>query len=210
MPRVRNRALAVGAWLAAGLALAGAFNAGAQQPAAPPLPGASTLLLYKVPARLGMSLKVSSPAFAAGGDIPPRNTQFQANAFPGLAWTGAPSGVKSYAVVMQDADVVGGGAALVHWILFDVPSAAKGLPAGLTSPPPGSHYGFDYLGPRHAYAGPKPPPGPKHHYHFQVFALDAALPAAAGDSLDKLSAAMTSHVVASGETVGLGGSPATP
>jgi hypothetical protein len=37
-----------------------------------------------------------------------------------------------------------------------------------------------------------------------VFALDSALPADAGASLDSLLAAMKPHVVASGELIGLG------
>jgi Raf kinase inhibitor-like YbhB/YbcL family protein len=192
------------------LALAGWTIANAQQPPPPPLPGAVSLLMFKVPARLGMTLKVTSPAFQPGGEIPSRNSQYQANAFPGLAWSGAPAGVKTYAVVLQDTDVIYRGNPLVHWIVFNIAGAAKGLPAGMTAPPAGARYGFDYLGAAHPYAGPKPPPGPRHHYHFQVFALDAALPAGAGDSLDGLTARMTGHVLASGELVGVFGAPGTP
>jgi len=192
---------------AALFALVARSSALAQQPTPPPLPGAVSLLMFKVPAKLGMTLKVTSPAFQDGADIPPKNSQYDANAFPGLAWSGAPAGVKTYAVVLQDTDVVYLGNPLVHWIAFDISGAAKGLPAGMTAPPAGARYGFDYLGAAHPYAGPKPPKGPKHHYHFQVFSLDAALPAGSGDSLDRLTAAMTGHVLASGEVVGVFGAP---
>jgi Raf kinase inhibitor-like YbhB/YbcL family protein len=187
----------------AGLLSLGAATEGlAQQPATPALPGATALLMYTAPARLGMTLTVTSPAFQAGADIPVRNSQYGANSFPGLAWSGAPSGVKSYAVVIQDTDVIYRGVPLVHWIGFNIAGSAKGLPAAMTALPTGAKYGFDYMGAAHAYAGPKPPKGPKHHYHFQVFALDAALPATAGDSLDGLTTAMGGHVLVSGEIVG--------
>jgi phosphatidylethanolamine-binding protein (PEBP) family uncharacterized protein len=52
--------------------------------------------------------------------------------------------------------------------------------------------------------GPRTPPGPKHHYHFQVFALDQTIPADPALSYDALAAAMTGHVLASGELIGLG------
>lgn len=191
--------------LLAATAITGASAAVAQQPAQPPLPGAVSLLEFKVPAKLGMTLKVASPAFQPDGDIPVRNSQYGADAFPGLTWSGAPAGAKAYAVVLQDSDVIAGGDPLVHWIAFNIAGSAKGLPAGMTAPPAGAKYGFDYLGGSHPYAGPKPPKGPKHHYHFQVFALDAALPAGAGTSLASLTTAMTGHVLASGEVVGVFG-----
>jgi phosphatidylethanolamine-binding protein (PEBP) family uncharacterized protein len=52
--------------------------------------------------------------------------------------------------------------------------------------------------------GPKTPPGPKHRYHFQVFALDTELPADAGATYAALTTAMKDHVLASGEVIGLG------
>jgi Raf kinase inhibitor-like YbhB/YbcL family protein len=53
------------------------------------------------------------------------------------------------------------------------------------------------------YFGPKPPVGdPPHHYHFQVFALDAKLDVPAGADRDQLLAAMQGHVLAAGELVG--------
>jgi Raf kinase inhibitor-like YbhB/YbcL family protein len=193
--------------LAALLTLCAAPVGLAQQPATPALPGATSLLMFKAPARLGMTLMVTSPAFRDRADIPVKNSQYGVNSFPGLAWSGAPSGVKSYAVVVQDTDVIYRGAPLVHWIGFNIAGSAKGLPAGMTALPAGARYGFDYMGAAHPYAGPQPPKGPKHHYHFQVFALDAALPAGAGDSLNGLTAAITGHVLVSGEIVGVFGAP---
>ena len=51
------------------------------------------------------------------------------------------------------------------------------------------------------YFGPMPPYG-LHHYHFQLFALDAPLDLAAGAGLGQLTEAIKGHVLARGELVG--------
>ena len=53
------------------------------------------------------------------------------------------------------------------------------------------------------YFGPRPPVGDApHHYHFQVFALDAVLPLGFGADRDQLLKAIQGHVLAKGEIVG--------
>ena len=52
--------------------------------------------------------------------------------------------------------------------------------------------------------GPRTPAGPKHRYHFQVFALDTSLSADATATYAALIAAIKDHVLASGEVIGLG------
>jgi phosphatidylethanolamine-binding protein (PEBP) family uncharacterized protein len=73
-----------------------------------------------------------------------------------------------------------------------------------TANPPGSSYGPNYRGNSQAYLGPRTPAGPKHHYHLQVFALDAALTADPAITYDGLVNQLKGHVLASGEVVGLG------
>jgi len=58
----------------------------------------------------GATLRVTTPAFKAGGDIPFENTQYRGNVFPGLSWTAGPAGTKSYVVIMQDGDAMRNGA----------------------------------------------------------------------------------------------------
>jgi Phosphatidylethanolamine-binding protein len=54
------------------------------------------------------------------------------------------------------------------------------------------------------YVGPRPPKeDPPHHYHFQVFALDASVTLDPDVSREQLLTAMTGHAVAGGETVGM-------
>jgi para-nitrobenzyl esterase len=196
--------------LPAVLILSTAIPLGAQQ--APPATevGAAQLALVNLPAKGGAKLTVSSPAFAAGGDIPMENTQYRTNTFPGLAWSAGPSGTQSYVVIMQDPDAVRAGMPILHWTMANIPVAVIKLDAGMTAPPAGAVHGPNIRGPNQSYMGPRTPPGPKHRYHFQVFALDTTLPAAALATYAEMIAAMNGHVLASGEVIGLGQAPPPP
>ena len=151
-------------------------------------------------------LVVTTPAFKAGGDIPFENTQYRTNTFPGLAWTPGPKATKSYAIIMQDSSLLLRGAPILHWTMFNIAAAVTALPAGMTpdARPGGSAYGPNYLGAAKPYTGPRTPPNVKDNYHFEVFALDATVPEAAGASYQALTEAMTGHILASGEVVGVG------
>jgi para-nitrobenzyl esterase len=195
-------------WPAIAAAALLAAPAGAlAQPAPPPTiaPAAKPeLALANFAAKSGKTLSVSSPAFKDGGDIPFENTQYRGNVFPGLAWGKGPYGTRTFVVIMQDADVNFRGGPLLHWSMYDIPGGVTKLAAGMTAPPAGASFGPNVRGPNHAYMGPHTPAGPKHHYHFQVFALDAEIAADPALSYDALAAAMTGHVLASGELIGLG------
>ena len=144
---------------------------------------------------------------ADGGDIPFENTQYKGNVFPGLSWTPGPAGTKSYAIIMQDTDGTmrnSNGLPILHWTMANIPATITKLDAGMTKEPDGAVYGPNARGANQPYLGPRTPPGPKHRYHLQVFALDTALPAGAFSSYEALIGAMTGHVLASGEVVGLG------
>jgi para-nitrobenzyl esterase len=196
MKHVVSTAAAVAA-VVLGLAISTAGAADA------PSPGAAQLALATVPAKGTARLTVQSPAFKDGGDIPFENTQYRGNVFPGLSWTHGPSGTRSYVIIMQDPDSLSDGMPILHWTMFNIPKSVTKLDAGMTEPPAGSSYGPNIRGPNHAYMGPHTPPGPKHHYHLQLFALDTTLAPNAGDSYAALTQAMQGHVLAEGEMVGL-------
>lgn len=168
-----------------------------------PSPGAAQLALVTVPAKGTARLTVESPAFQNGGDIPFENTQYRGNVFPGLSWSHGPSRTQSYVIIMQDPDSLADGMPILHWTMFNIPKRVTKLDAAMTEPPAGSSYGPNIRGPNHAYMGPHTPPGPKHHYHLQLFALDTTLAPNAGDSYAALTQAMQGHVLAEGELVGL-------
>ena len=163
--------------------------------------------LVTLPAKHGAKLTVTTPAFDDHGDIPFENTQYKGNVFPGLSWTAGPSGTKSYAIVMQDTDGSmrdSTGLPTLHWTMANIPASVTKLEAGMTTAPAGSIYGQNYRGTNQPYLGPHTPPGPKHRYHLQVFALDTVLSPDVMASYATMIAAMKGHVLASGEVVGLG------
>jgi para-nitrobenzyl esterase len=187
----------------AALALAAAVPASAcAQAAAPKWP----LAIASISAPAGAKLDVSSPSFAAGGPIAIVNTQYGANRFPGLAWQGAPPATKTFAVIMQDTDPPAPYADLgtiLHWTEFNIPGQVTRISPGQSAVAAGAAFGANMTGKAAPYAGPHPPAGgPVHHYHFQVFALDTALPLKPGAQLAAIVAAMKGHVLASGEIVG--------
>ena len=189
---------------ALGVHVIGVSSCSGQAPPNATEPGAAQLALVNLPAKGGAKLTVTSPAFKPGGDIPFENTQYRGNVFPGLSWSAGPPGVKSYVVIMQDGDAMVRGAPILHWTMANIPATVMQLDAGMTAPPSGAAFGPNIRGAGQAYMGPRTPAGPKHRYHFQVFALDTTLPAEALASYDALTSAMKDHVVASGETIGLG------
>ena len=186
------------------LVLAASTMTAAAQLSTPPVP-TRPIALAEFPPKDGAHLSVSSPAFGDGGDMPLENTQYRGNAFPGLAWTAGPQGTQSYAIIMQDPDAHRDGAPILHWSIYDIPAGVLKLDPGMAAGgnPPGSHYGPNMRGTAQAYLGPHTPPGPKHHYHLQVFALDNVIPQNDTMTYDTLAEAMRGHILASGETIGL-------
>jgi Raf kinase inhibitor-like YbhB/YbcL family protein len=89
---------------------------------------------------------------------------------PELAWSGAPEGTRSYAVMVFDPDAPTG-SGFWHWIAWDIPAGTTSLPTGATLPS-GAVNGINDGG-GVGYTGPCPPAGDiTHHYQFTVVALD--------------------------------------
>ena len=92
----------------------------------------------------------------------------------------------------------------VHWVIYDLPPAAAGLPEGVAKSPElagGAKQGVnDYK--KTGYGGPCPPPGRPHRYFFKLYALDAMTGLKAGATKKELLAAMEGHVLAQGQLMG--------
>jgi Raf kinase inhibitor-like YbhB/YbcL family protein len=147
-----------------------------------------------------MTLAITSTAFAQGQPIPAIYSCDGRNTSPPLAWSGVPSGTKSFALIMDDPDAPMG--TYVHWVIYNIPSAATGLPEATAKDaklPDGSVQGPNSSG-RTGYAGPCPPGG-THRYFFKLFALDVTLdiPRAGKDDLLKV---IQDHILAQGELMG--------
>ncbi|HVY35456.1 MAG TPA: YbhB/YbcL family Raf kinase inhibitor-like protein [Caulobacteraceae bacterium] len=189
---------------ASGLTAASAALAQALPPPAKEV-SADKLVINMFPAKGGAKLKVTTPAFKDGGDIPFENTLYRGNHFPGLSWSKGPKATQTYAIVMQDGDGAHGGDAVLHWTMYNISARTTSLEPNLADPPPpGAAYGPNVLGPHHIYEGPRTPPGPRHRYHLQVFALDTPISVDPNLSYDGLKAAIKDHVLASGQVIGMG------
>lgn len=174
-------------------------------PPVDPAPGEKLLAIATLPAK--EKLTVTTAGWQDGDDIPFKYTQYQGNHFPGLEWSKGPQGTRSYAIIMQDSAFAVRGSPILHWSIVNIPADVTQLPAGMKpeDKPAAAIYGPNYQGANKPYLGPRTPPGPKHRYHIQVFALDTELPADfAPKSYDELIEPLKEHVLAAGEVTGLG------
>jgi Raf kinase inhibitor-like YbhB/YbcL family protein len=178
------------------LALACSDSAGAGS-------GKHALAMDRPETRASASLQISSPSFAANGAIPLAYSAYGAGRAPALAWSAPPAGTKSLAIMVEDPDAMSA-KPFVHWMAWNFDPKLAGLDEA--SVPAGVRQGRNNRG-RASYFGPRPPGSSPHHYHFQVFALDAALSLPDGATREQLLAAMAGHVLAKGDLVGLFGKP---
>ena len=148
-----------------------------------------------------MEIKVTSPAFKDGEFIPKKFTCDGDNMSPAIDWSGIPASAKYIALICDDPDAPRG--TWVHWVIFNIPVAAKGLAENFphkSTLPDGSRQGINdshEIG----YDGPCPPGG-VHRYYFKVYALDKAVNLESGATKTQLLRAMEGHVVAEGVLMG--------
>jgi Raf kinase inhibitor-like YbhB/YbcL family protein len=152
------------------------------------------------------TLSLSSPAFAAGAMIPLRFSAYGDGLSPPLRWSGVPAEARSLVLMLEDPDAVSA-RPFVHWLAWNIDPALGALPEGIPAgneirQPVALRQGRNSRG-AIGYYGPHPSGSTPHHYHFQLFAMDAPLELAGGADREALLAAMNGHVVAKGELVGL-------
>jgi len=152
-----------------------------------------------------VSLTLSSPAFEQLGGIPKRHTCDGEDLSPPLAWSGAPAGTKSLALVVDDPDAPDPAApkmVWVHWVLYDLPASATSLAQGATAKtlPAGTREGLNDWK-RTGWGGPCPPIG-RHRYFHKLYALDIVLPDLHHPTRATLEKTMAGHVLAKAELVG--------
>jgi Raf kinase inhibitor-like YbhB/YbcL family protein len=129
------------------------------------------------------------------------------NRSPQLAWSGAPSGTKSFAITCFDPDAPTG-SGYWHWSAFDIPPSVASVSAGAgtNGSPAGGKSGSTDFG-ISSYCGPCPPKGDHpHRYIFTVYALDVES-LGADDSTTGATTIfkMRGHVLAKGSLTGVFG-----
>ncbi len=152
------------------------------------------------------TLELTSPAFTPGGEIPSLYTCEGRDISPPLRWTGIPAAAKSLVLIVDDPDAPDPKApkmTWVHWVLYNIPATATGLPEGVTSGalPPGTLEGKNDWK-RTGYGGPCPPIG-RHRYVHKLYALDAVLPDLKQPTKAQVEKAMRGHILANSILVAL-------
>lgn len=158
------------------------------------------------------TISVTSSAFDHHGMVPESNSAYGENVSVDLTWADLPEGTQQLALICDDPKVVEIGMMeqpFVHWVMYNIPASASGLPAGLPSDATlemegleGAVNGLNGLR-RPGYFGPRPPAnGQLHAYHFRVYALDDALNLEPGLGKAELLDAMNGHVLATGMLMG--------
>jgi hypothetical protein len=154
------------------MTLLAAMPTAAQQRGAAPAP----------PAPPAMTLTVEG--FPDGGDVPVRYSQAAPGVVPGegmspaISWTNGPAGTQSFFLNMHDMDLARNKTTddQAHWVVWNIPATATGLPEGVPKGPKLADGAFQISATGQMYRGPGAGAnGPKHHYVFELYALDTTI-----------------------------------
>jgi Raf kinase inhibitor-like YbhB/YbcL family protein len=142
-----------------------------------------------------MAFTLTSSAFGDGDTIPREFTCDGEDLAPPLAWSDAPEGTRSFALVMEDPDAARG--TFTHWLLYDIPATTTVLyeQAGAKALCNGFHQAD--------YGGPCPPldDGP-HRYVFTLHAVDVPSLGLYDRTRQALECSLHTHTLATAQLVG--------
>ncbi len=156
-----------------------------------------------------MPMKLTSPAFSKGEQIPVKYTGDGEDLSPPLAWSDLPEGTKELALICDDPDAPTA-EPWVHWVIYKIPADCAGLPEGIDKAsrldrPAGALQGKNSWpsGQTVGYRGPAPPPGHGvHRYFFKLYALEAPLVIEPGKDKRTLLGEMSGLVLEEGQLMG--------
>ena len=154
----------------------------------------------------GVSIDLSSPAFANGARLPVRFTADGAGVSPPLLWGVVPEGTLSLALIVEDPDAPSLNP-LVHALVWGLPADGHRLPEGaIVEDDAGAADGGDvgrnsFL--TQGWLPPDPPTGHgPHHYVFQLFALSDVPMLGANPGRAAIVEAIRGRVLAAGMMTG--------
>ncbi|MFB6116568.1 MAG: YbhB/YbcL family Raf kinase inhibitor-like protein [Candidatus Nanosalina sp.] len=135
-------------------------------------------------------MKLSSPDFEDGGELPERFGYMEENVNPELKIQNVPEDAESLVLIMDDPDAVEpAGKIWVHWTLWGVAPDTKVISEDSS---PGVEGTTDFRDT--GYGGPNPPDG-VHEYVFRLYALDSELGLKEGASREEIDEAMEEKVL---------------
>lgn len=153
-----------------------------------------------------MDMTITSAAFSAHHGIPTLYTCEGQDISPEINWQNVPAEAKSLVLIVDDPDAPDPKApqtTWVHWIIYNIPPQAKGLPenVGVTHLPEGTLNGLNDWN-RTGYGGPCPPIG-EHRYFFKLYALNTVLPDLHQPTKAQLLQAIQGKVIQEAQMIGL-------
>lgn len=150
-----------------------------------------------------LGLKLQSSVFKEGDRIPDKYTCNGENVSPPLTWSKGDSTVKSWALIVEDPGAPRG--VFTHWVIYNIPAGTTSLPEGVPASEKAQNGAVqgknDSL--KTGYTGPCPPPGPVHHYLFNLYGLDKTLELSSGASKQQVLGAIKGHIVSQGRLTGV-------
>ncbi len=147
-------------------------------------------------------MRVHSPVFPEGGQLPSRYTKNGENLSPPIAWDDLPEKTRELAVVFEQFGPASG-ESYVHWLAYGIPSERRGLPEGFKHKrdpklPADIVQGRNSIG-NVGYDGPVGTTSRNLHFRFHIFALDEPLCLEEGAGREELMRAMEGHLLDHGE-----------
>jgi Raf kinase inhibitor-like YbhB/YbcL family protein len=146
-------------------------------------------------------VKLFSPAFENGKDIPSLYTCDGEDINPPLEIKDVPARAHSLVLIMDDPDVpafIRKDQMWVHWVIYDMPPETRVLKEN-TQPPGIQGTGTEG---KQMYRGPCPPDR-KHRYFFKLYALTSLMKLKPGATKEEVVAAMNGHILIQTELMGL-------
>ena len=135
-------------------------------------------------------MKLTSPAFEDGENIPEKHGYKRENVNPPLEILGVPSDTKSLVLLMDDPDAIEpAGKIWDHWTVWNIDPSNTEISEGQS---PGTEGITDFQ--QRGYGGPNPPDG-THRYRFRVYAIDTELDLSSDSDKEDVLKAMEDHVL---------------
>jgi Raf kinase inhibitor-like YbhB/YbcL family protein len=137
------------------------------------------------------TIRITTPAFDIGGDIPATYTCSADNESPPFAWDNIPKNAKSLVFLVEDLT-----ARKTNWLVYDIDPTTTGSPEqGVAT---GGVQGTNDFQ-KNYYVGPCARDRRVHAYSYRVIALDRKLGLPPGATRKQLDQAMKGHALAQGE-----------
>jgi Raf kinase inhibitor-like YbhB/YbcL family protein len=139
-------------------------------------------------------MQFNSPEFGNNEMIPSKFTCDGQDINPPLKISEIPPNTKSLALTVKDPDAPS--KTWIHWVVYDIPVINEIKENSV----PGRQGANDFG--KKEYGGPCPPSG-KHHYFFDIYALDSNLDLEDGKDVNEVEKAMEGHILDKAQLVGL-------